>query len=321
MKFSILSTRKLFPEYVIISIALLQSEIFWICSVVYHVLISRFPNQTTPTAAPIIRDNGSRNRAESAPPILANGAAEKKGRNITYCKSITENVNKEVSTRRASLDDIKSLPSFRVRPSIHDERTGTTCPPIWWQKTRVKLRRPPTHIRTEDQNLAITAGIRPIFSQSSYTSSSSSSVETLKNSSFCKLKSSKESGAHTIRTTTTTTTTTSSSSSSSSSTSTPAVLIDGKSTSSDLRPSTSLTSLHSIFNSSQKTLYSSISSYSVDEEYELPHEGIHKNVSDDPPTQKRQRKIKKFITKFNTSFRPSHHTSNINALSSTTPIN
>ena len=121
-------------KYVLVSIALVQSEIFWFYSVLFclfresGLLIEQSSAKTT-----------KRNRSHSEPApfqpvVTSNHAVEMKE------KVVDDAI---VVQRRFSLpiDTIE----IRGRPSIRDEQTGATCPPIYWQKLRVKLGRAPVY--------------------------------------------------------------------------------------------------------------------------------------------------------------------------------
>ncbi|KAF1798770.1 hypothetical protein V8B55DRAFT_1522556 [Mucor lusitanicus] len=125
------------PSYVIISMALVQSEIYWICSVLYHVFQSGLAKQQSLVHGTASKKQRSRLRSSSAPASPAN-----------YVLKFGDFVqlNQENALRRSSLPvPSTGEGSIRQRPSVHDEQKGTTCPPIWWQKTRVKLGRAPVH--------------------------------------------------------------------------------------------------------------------------------------------------------------------------------
>ncbi|CAO3675458.1 unnamed protein product [Rhizopus microsporus] len=111
-------------NYVLIPLALVQSHLFWLCSAVCWVFKE---------SGIIITDNKptvhiKRNRAHSAPPSTDNA---------------TDKQHVKPTQRRASLPE--PISCIRSRPTAHDERKGTTCPPVWWQKTRVKLGHAPVH--------------------------------------------------------------------------------------------------------------------------------------------------------------------------------
>ncbi|CEG78020.1 hypothetical protein RMATCC62417_12684 [Rhizopus microsporus] len=110
-------------NYVLIPLALVQSHLFWLCSAVCWVF----------KESGIITDDKpnihiKRSRAHSAPPSTDNATD----------KQLTK-----PAQRRASLPE--PISCIRSRPTAHDERKGTTCPPVWWQKTRVKLGHAPVH--------------------------------------------------------------------------------------------------------------------------------------------------------------------------------
>ncbi|CAO3620411.1 unnamed protein product [Mucor hiemalis] len=134
-----LHSKKKIPNYVLVSIAVVQSEIFWFYSVLYYIfresgLVIDSDNTVTKTAA--------RSRSYSAPPT---------SKAFTRIDFVTlDDVIEEDEEERIQFQRRYSLPSegiikFRERPSKEDELSGTTCPPVIWQKIRVKLGRPPVH--------------------------------------------------------------------------------------------------------------------------------------------------------------------------------
>ncbi|KAL9545388.1 hypothetical protein MBANPS3_007180 [Mucor bainieri] len=111
------------PSYVIISMAL-----------------SGLATQQSLVHGKSTREQRSRLRSQSAPASPANYVLK----SDDFVQLNEE--EQENALRRSSLP----VPSngggiIRQRPSVHDEQKGTTCPPIWWQKTRVKLGRAPVH--------------------------------------------------------------------------------------------------------------------------------------------------------------------------------
>lgn len=111
-----------FPHYLIIPIALVQSQLYWICSAVCWVFkesgIIHEEQKSTISVKRI--------RAKSEPTSRPR-----------------HRITKKPSRRRVSLPE-PSI-SVRNRPTVHDELNGTTCPPVWWQKTRVRLGHTPVH--------------------------------------------------------------------------------------------------------------------------------------------------------------------------------
>lgn len=128
------------PSYVIISMALVQSEIYWICSVLYHVFQSGLAAQQSIVNGTSTKEQKSRLRSQSAPASPTHYVL--KSDDIVQLNEEEQ----EIALRRSSLPmPSTGEGSIRQRPSVHDELKGTTCPPIWWQKTRVKLGRAPVH--------------------------------------------------------------------------------------------------------------------------------------------------------------------------------
>ncbi|GAA5814421.1 hypothetical protein MFLAVUS_007917 [Mucor flavus] len=118
------------PNRVIVSLALVQSEIFWLCSVLFCIFresgLLKKPSNTKKSQRP---------RAHSEP-LASKPFAEQDF--VTM-----DNENHDNQQRRFSLPT-ESI-EIRNRPSTKDELSGTTCPPLWWQKTRVKLGHAPVH--------------------------------------------------------------------------------------------------------------------------------------------------------------------------------
>ncbi|KAI9477733.1 MAG: hypothetical protein EXX96DRAFT_567988 [Benjaminiella poitrasii] len=112
------------PNYLIISLALIKSEVFWICSVLWCVL----------RGLPLL--------PKEKPAVHVIYKRKIKSKPIFPTIENTPKPNNADHYRRMSLPVSVHI---RSRPSIHDEINGTTCPPIWWQKTRVKLGRAPVH--------------------------------------------------------------------------------------------------------------------------------------------------------------------------------
>lgn len=140
MKYNLHSANKDDPSYVIISIALVHSEIFWFCSVLYHVFQTSLATQQSIAKAKTTIHKINRARSQSAPASPLKYAFKPDD----YVRLDGE--GQEIALRRSSLPNppITDI-NIRQRPSVSDERKGTTCPPIWWQKTRVRLGRAPVH--------------------------------------------------------------------------------------------------------------------------------------------------------------------------------
>lgn len=141
-----LNSKKQISNYVLIPFALVQSEIYWLCSVIYYI----FKHSLDVLEEQQDLDNKKRRRANSAPTRSLSAPAspveqQQSIHSVTFADNHKiESYNDTLPTkslRRKSLPDI----NIRHRPSVHDERKGTTCPPLWWQKTRVKLGHTPVH--------------------------------------------------------------------------------------------------------------------------------------------------------------------------------
>ncbi|KAI9252782.1 hypothetical protein EDC94DRAFT_489347, partial [Helicostylum pulchrum] len=122
------------PNRIIVSLALVQSEIFWLCSVLF--CIFRESGLLKKLSAAELKKSSQRPRAHSAPLT---------SKPFTKQDFVTMNNENYVNQhRRFSLPTEKTI-EIRSRPSTKDELSGTTCPPLWWQKTRVKLGHAPVH--------------------------------------------------------------------------------------------------------------------------------------------------------------------------------
>ncbi|GAN08064.1 hypothetical protein MAM1_0187d07571 [Mucor ambiguus] len=120
--------------------ALIQSEIYWIYSILYYVFQSSLATQQSFVHGASTKDQRGRLRSQSAPASPANYVLK-----YNDFVQLSEE-EQENALRRSSLPmPSNGERSIRERPSVHDEQKGTTCPPIWWQKTRVKLGRAPVH--------------------------------------------------------------------------------------------------------------------------------------------------------------------------------
>jgi hypothetical protein len=122
-------------NYLLLPLAIIQSEIFWFYSVVYCLLLDSTKIQKYPT--PLHQE--LRHRSISDPQIIFH----KEVNNDDITKLTEEERN--IALRRESLP-LPVLKNIRHRPSIHDELNGTTCPPVWWQKTRIKFGHTPVRV-------------------------------------------------------------------------------------------------------------------------------------------------------------------------------
>lgn len=132
------------PKYLLISMALVQSEIYWIYSALYCVI-----RESGLLAEDRSTTNKSvRYRAHSAP---------LRSSNIYFTNDDFVKLDQCETERRSSLPT--PTVNYRQRPNVHDERKGITCPPLWWQKTRVKLGRAP--VRGDPKPKSIGGSISP----------------------------------------------------------------------------------------------------------------------------------------------------------------
>lgn len=159
------------PNCVVVSIALVQSELFWMCSVIFCLLReSKLLEHPRPLK--------TRTRAYSEP---STSSSQLKKDNYVILNEHDEVI--EVK-RRLSLPT--EVIGFRLRPSAEDELVGNTCPPLWWQKTRVKLGHTAIHSSskpTKSVKIALTPSISTSSVESLSTNNLSSSCSTSQKSS------------------------------------------------------------------------------------------------------------------------------------------
>ncbi|KAG2192460.1 hypothetical protein INT46_008897 [Mucor plumbeus] len=118
------------PSYLIITVALLKAEVFWVCSAIsclYHSTKSIPTNQIT-------FHNIDNNIPQD---IIISVTDESDIKEDTIQLSEKEHYT---AHRRLSLPSLAVNDNgIRHRPSAEDEMNGTTCPPVWWQKAKIKL--------------------------------------------------------------------------------------------------------------------------------------------------------------------------------------
>ncbi|CAO3697391.1 unnamed protein product [Rhizopus stolonifer] len=128
---SVEELNKKLPIYLLIPIALVQSQMYWLCSVLCCAFKeSKIHHEQKPTTT----TTKNRIRAQSDPQTT-------KSINTTPPPLPPRRLSETTDCSR------ESIPCIRDRPSVQDELTGTTCPPIWWQKTKFKLRQSPAHLK------------------------------------------------------------------------------------------------------------------------------------------------------------------------------
>lgn len=127
------------PSYLIITAALLKAEVYWVCSAIsclYHSTTIRRPIPAHPTAS-------YSNNEKITDQIIITAVDDQSDDN----KDATQlsEMEQQTAHRRLSLplliveDSDSDHDGIRYRPSAADEMTGTTCPPVWWQKAKIKL--------------------------------------------------------------------------------------------------------------------------------------------------------------------------------------
>ncbi|GAN08842.1 hypothetical protein MAM1_0227c08359 [Mucor ambiguus] len=126
------------PSYLIITAALLKAEVYWVCSAIsclYHSTTTSKLISTHPTT--------SYDSSKVTDQIIIT-AVDDRPDNEDDATQLNE-IEQHTAHRRLSLpllvveDDDGDHDGIRYRPSVTDEMTGTTCPPVWWQKAKIKL--------------------------------------------------------------------------------------------------------------------------------------------------------------------------------------
>ncbi|KAI8364432.1 hypothetical protein BD560DRAFT_403137 [Blakeslea trispora] len=104
-------------KYMLMSLALLQSEVYWLCSVFYCLF---HPTQGSTQKPNFIKVH----------PLT------------TRQTKLKEEEEKEEEQEEQEEQEKQVKMGIRTRPTVIDELQGTTCPPVWWQKTRTRLGKP-----------------------------------------------------------------------------------------------------------------------------------------------------------------------------------
>lgn len=122
------------PNYLLLPLAIIHSEIFWVYSAVYCLLLEPVTRKQSSTLkTPLCQE--LRHRSLSDPQMKTNNKGQ-----------LTEKEKKR-ALRRESLPESSLYHNnmIRHRPTVLDELKGTTCPPAWWQKTRLRFGHPPVN--------------------------------------------------------------------------------------------------------------------------------------------------------------------------------
>ncbi|KAI9029652.1 hypothetical protein CLU79DRAFT_735257 [Phycomyces nitens] len=160
------SVPKTIPPLVLVPFAMLQSHLFWFCSVVWllynnftprPLLIEPAPSVVSSPRTVTINDTKKqRPRSFSEPPCIERPTNLQRHKRIqfnTSLRSLPEtNVESDSGPRRQRLlrvfsthihsntpQNTLSSAVALMRPNTLDERIGKTCPPLWWQKTRMQI--------------------------------------------------------------------------------------------------------------------------------------------------------------------------------------
>ncbi|KAG1448324.1 hypothetical protein G6F56_008976 [Rhizopus delemar] len=119
------------PNYALLPFALLKSQLYWLYSAICWIF--KVPPESE---SKILSKTSSVSEPESNPELNPELNPESKPKsNRSRSKSEPDGRQRipQLVKRRSS------APGVRSRPTTHDERNGTTCPPVWWQKTKIKL--------------------------------------------------------------------------------------------------------------------------------------------------------------------------------------
>ncbi|KAI7876351.1 hypothetical protein K492DRAFT_172600 [Lichtheimia hyalospora FSU 10163] len=150
------------PNVVLFPFALVQSQVFWLCSVIWTLCMQWSTEEHQAPITPITKDHVTkvtlpmdprvehlrrlgrqrRPRGNSEPPtpttttsmseLIDGGCSDGGIGGRARCTTISF----PPSRKQRLLQTRRQLEGIEIRPSREDERAGATCPPQWWQKTR-----------------------------------------------------------------------------------------------------------------------------------------------------------------------------------------
>lgn len=161
------------PNVVLIPFALVQSQVFWVCSVIWTLCMQwsteehQAPTTTTTSCAIAKHDETThkialpqdprvehlrrlgrqrRPRGNSEPPtpttttsmseLIDGGGCSDGGIGGVGGRARCTTISFPPSRKQRLLQTRRQLEGIEIRPSREDEKAGATCPPQWWQKTR-----------------------------------------------------------------------------------------------------------------------------------------------------------------------------------------
>ncbi|KAK4510991.1 uncharacterized protein ATC70_012195 [Mucor velutinosus] len=124
-------------KYLIITAALLKAEVYWVCSAIsclYH-------STTSSTISTQIKAPPDSSIVTGQIIITAVDNQPDSEEDATQLSELEQHTaHRRLSLPLLTVDDGDGCyDGIRYRPSAADEMTGTTCPPVWWQKAKIKL--------------------------------------------------------------------------------------------------------------------------------------------------------------------------------------
>lgn len=138
------------PSYLIITAALLKAEVYWVCSAISCIYHSTTSSKSLPTHPTTPHDNRKITDQIIITAIDDPSDSEHDATQLNEMEHHT--AHRRFSLPLPTIDDDDGNDGIRYRPSATDEMTGKTCPPVWWQKAKIKL----SHSRNNSLHRAIT---------------------------------------------------------------------------------------------------------------------------------------------------------------------
>lgn len=138
------------PSYLIITAALLKAEVYWVCSAISCLYHSTTSSKSIPTHPTAPHDNSKITDQIIITAIDDPSDSEHDATQLNEMEHHT--AHRRLSLPLPVMDDDDGNDDIRYRPSAADEMTGKTCPPVWWQKAKIKL----SHSRNNSLHQTIT---------------------------------------------------------------------------------------------------------------------------------------------------------------------